>query len=100
MSEDTTAGGEPQDTGAQSELPDTAMMSGSDEGEPGERLAPLPLDDSDKAVLAALREPGHATGDSVEDGPEVAAAAEDDSPLPVREPVRRDDPLDAQFREP
>jgi hypothetical protein len=94
MSENGSVGSVP------GELPDTAMMSGSDEGEPGEHLAHPPLDESDEAVLEALLEPGNSTGSAAEDSPQVVAAAEDDAPLPVEQPVTSDDPLDAQFREP
>src|SRR4051794_28812000 len=88
------------DASVPGELPETAMMSGSDEGQPSEHLAHLPLDESDEAVLEALRQTGETAATAVEDSPAVAGAAEDDSPLPVDEPVTRQDPLDPLFREP
>jgi hypothetical protein len=66
-----------------SELPDTAMATGNDEGEPG-RPDTRPLAKDERELLKELRKPADGVAEpAVEDGPEVAAAAADDAPLPA-----------------
>jgi hypothetical protein len=65
-----------------SELPDTAMATGNDEGEPGQPDT-RPLERDERRLLEELKKSADGTGEpAVEDAPEVAAAAADDSPLP------------------
>jgi hypothetical protein len=64
-----------------SELPDTAMATGNDEGEPG-RPDTRPLATDERRLLEALTEPAEGEPEpAVEDAPEMASAAADDSPL-------------------
>ncbi|MGY1855587.1 hypothetical protein [Modestobacter sp. SYSU DS0290] len=79
-------------------LPDTAMATGNDEGEPGESSHP-PLGAGEQEVLAALGQPDDRPAEpAVEDRPEVAAAAADDAPLPADgSGGGNDDGLDARF---
>jgi len=81
-----------------SELPDTAMATGNDEGEPGIPDT-RPLAKDERKLLKQLQKPADGEGQpAVEDGPEVAAAAADDAPLPTDGPVGgNDDGLDAEF---
>ncbi len=66
----------------ESTLPDTAMATGNDEGEPGERHVG-PLDAEDRELLEALEHPeGGSAAPAVEDSPEFAAAVADDAPVP------------------
>jgi len=81
-------------------VPDTAMMSGSDEGEPGERLADPPLTSEDVEVLDALRHADPPVVDAREDTAAAARAASDDSVLPTDGATTGADPLDPVFREP
>ncbi|WP_111765812.1 hypothetical protein [Nakamurella deserti] len=53
------------------------LATGSDAGAPGEDSAPPPQD-GDDAALAALRGSGGTPVESVEDDPEMAAAARED----------------------
>ena len=79
-------------------LPDSAMATGNDEGEPGERDT-RPLEKDERRLLKQLRKPadGHAEP-ALEDGPEVAAAVADDSPLPGDGTAGGNaDGLDAEF---
>lgn len=62
----------------------SAMDTGSDEGEPGDRGV-TPADREDVAALEA-EPPGDDVGPAVEDDPEVAEAAADDAPLPDQAP--------------
>jgi hypothetical protein len=72
--------GPPQES---AELPDSGMMTGSDEGAPGERLPSGPLDADDEATLRALQESdGDATSAAVEESEAAVRAVEDDAPLP------------------
>lgn len=82
-----------------SEVPDTAMMSGSDDGEPGERRADLPLSDADGRLLEELRRPAPPVVEAREDSPRTAGAVRDDSTVPPAGPTGPD-PLDPVFREP
>jgi len=64
-----------------SELPDTAMATGNDEGEPGQADT-RPLERDERRLLKALRKPAEGTAEpAVEDSPEVAAAVADGTPL-------------------
>lgn len=63
-------------------LPDTAMASGSDDGEPGENTQSTPRP-GDAALLQDLEQPTSPPMDAVEDSPAAAHAVEDDSVLPV-----------------
>jgi hypothetical protein len=66
-----------------STLPDTAMATGNDQGEPGERSTGGPLDAEDRQLLEALEHPVDAPAEpAAEDAPEVASAVADDAPLP------------------
>jgi len=65
-----------------SELPDTAMATGNDDGEPG-RPDTRPLAPEERQLLEALEQPADGPAEpAVEDAPEVAAAVADGSPLP------------------
>jgi hypothetical protein len=90
-------------------VPDSAMDTGSEDGEPGGTTDATPLTDEERAILDRLR---HAEGRRVvdraaEDSPAAGEAAEDDAPLPGLGPDTRraggtggTDPLDPVFREP
>jgi|UPI00047AB1B4 hypothetical protein len=66
-----------------SEIPDTAMATGNDEGEPGHPDT-RPLAKDERKLLKELRKSADGSGEpAVEDGPEMAAAAGDDAPLPA-----------------
>jgi hypothetical protein len=85
----------PDDAG----LPDSAMMSGSDAGEPGEHLGPADLEPDELRLLQALA--ADATDprtDAPEDSVLAAEAAEDETPLPA-EGGPQDDGLSARFSE-
>jgi hypothetical protein len=63
--------------------PDTAMATGNDEGEPGEQRDSGPLSADERQLLERLEAPDDTPAQpAVEDSPEVAAAADDDAPLP------------------
>ncbi|WP_138760244.1 hypothetical protein [Modestobacter altitudinis] len=81
-----------------SELPDTAMATGNDEGEPGQTDT-RPLAKDERKLLKELKKSADGSGEpAVEDGPEMAAAAGDDAPLPaVADAGGNDDGLDPQF---
>jgi hypothetical protein len=65
-----------------SDLPDTAMATGNDDGEPGLNDA-RPLAPDELQLLGALEQPVDGPAEpAVEDSPEVALAAADDAPLP------------------
>ncbi len=82
-------------------VPDTAMASGSDDGEPGENTHRTPRP-GDGDLLRDLEQPASPPmDDAVEDTPAAARAVEDDSVLPVG---TRDgdgaDKLSPEFRAP
>ena len=79
-------------------LPDTAMATGNDQGEPGHPDA-RPLAEAERELLEELQKPGQGDAEpAVEDSPQVAAAAADDAPLPTDEVAGgNDDGLDAEF---
>jgi hypothetical protein len=65
-----------------SELPDTAMATGNDEGEPGQPDT-RPLERDERRLLKELKKSVDGTGEpAFEDASEVAAAVADDTPLP------------------
>ena len=79
------------------ELPDTAMATGNDEGEPGERPDAGPLAEDERRLLETLRKPGEGEAEpALEDSPVVATAVAEDSPLPSTG-GGNDDGLDAEF---
>ncbi|WP_369137146.1 hypothetical protein [Modestobacter versicolor] len=79
-----------------SELPDTAMATGNDEGTPGERSTG-PLAKDERKLLKELKKPAGGTAEpALEDSPEVAAAVADDAPLPGSGGANQDG-LDAEF---
>ena len=85
---------------APDERPDDAMDTGSDAGAPGDHLPDAPLTEAERVALAdfLVTEPDPVIG-AVEDAPEAAEAADDDSPLPAFGPGGdRDDPDTPEFR--
>jgi hypothetical protein len=69
-------------TDPESVLPDSAMDTGSDAGEPGGHLGPGDLDPDEERLLAALeRDAGGAASPA---DPALVRAAEDEAPLPAR----------------
>ena len=78
--------------------PESAMSTGSEEGQPRSHLAEPPLTDSEQELLDRLRQPGPAVVEPVEASPAVAVAADDDSVLPARQgPGGGGDGLAPQF---
>ncbi|HVE97437.1 MAG TPA: hypothetical protein VNA67_10685 [Pseudonocardiaceae bacterium] len=79
-------------------VPDTAMATGSEDGEPGEQPDEPPLRPDERAVLTDLAGSADKTK-AVEDSPAVARAAKDDSVLPVDAGSHGDenDPLTPEF---
>ncbi|MGY1742749.1 MULTISPECIES: hypothetical protein [unclassified Blastococcus] len=84
----------PETTGP--DLPDSGMASGSDAGEPGERLGGGDLRPDEERLLAELRR-----GVDDTDPPDTEAqlrAAEDEVPLPAEGGAQQDG-LEAEFSE-
>jgi hypothetical protein len=82
------------------QLPDTAMASGSDAGTPGEHLGPGQLDADERRLLHELTgDPTPARTDAPEDTLLAVRAAEDEGPLPAHG-GSQDDGLDAVFDPP
>jgi len=94
-------------------LPDTAMDTKSEEGDPGGPTDTTPLTADERALLDRLRDGGgtDVVGTPAEESPAFAAAAAADSPVPVDRPGadqpgadqpgrQEPDPLDPVFREP
>jgi hypothetical protein len=81
-------------------VPETAMATGSDDGEPGEQPDERPLRPEEWAVLAPRELEGGI--EAVEDSPAATSAARDDSVLPIDSPDAddEDDPLTPEFRAP
>jgi hypothetical protein len=86
-------------------VPDTAMATGSEDGDPGEQLGERPLHPDESALLADI--PGSAdVTTAVEDSAAAARAAADDSVLPIEAASGVDassggneaDPLTPEFR--
>jgi hypothetical protein len=93
---DPNDGGELPDTA----LPDSAMASGSDAGEPGEHLGPADLLPDEQRLLSALeRDVDDPRTDAPEDSDLAAGAAEDERPL-AAEGGPQDDGLNAPFSDP
>jgi hypothetical protein len=66
-----------------SEIPDTAMATGNDEGEPGQPDT-RPLAPDERRLLEALEQPTDGPAEpAVEDDPVVTSAAAGDSTLPA-----------------
>jgi len=76
------------------DLPDTAMASGSDAGEPGEHLGPADLGPDEQRLLQALERDVDPT--PAEDADLLVEAAEDEAPLP-EEGGAQDDGLSPRF---
>jgi hypothetical protein len=80
-----------------SELPDTAMATGNDEGEPGQPDT-RPLERDERRLLKELRKSADGTGaPALEDSPEVASAVADDTPRPGTGGGANPDGLDPEF---
>jgi hypothetical protein len=88
-------------------VPDTAMATGSEDGDPGEQLGERPLGPDESPLLADI--PGSTDMiTAVEDSAAAARAAADDSVLPVDTGSGADagsggndaDPLTPEFRAP
>jgi hypothetical protein len=80
-----------------SELPDTAMATGNDEGEPGQPDT-RPLAKDERKLLEQLQKPTDDPAEpAVEDAPEVAAAVADDAPLPTGTAGEQEDGLAPEF---
>ena len=80
-----------------SELPDTAMATGNDEGEPGQPDT-RPLAEDERELLKQLQESTDDPAEpAVEDAPVGAAAAADDAPLPTGAAGEQDDGLTPEF---
>lgn len=88
-------------TGDDETLPDTAMASGSDAGEPGEHLGGGSLRPDERRLLEDLERdvPGGTDRGEGGDDESVVEAAEDEAPLPA-EGGSQDDGLDARFSDP
>ena len=81
-------------------LPDTAMASGSDAGEPGEHLGPAALRPDERRLLEALeRDAADPATGPAEDPVAAVRAAEDEGPLPA-DGGPQDDGLAARFSDP
>ncbi|NYJ06861.1 hypothetical protein [Petropleomorpha daqingensis] len=79
------------------DLPDTAMASGSDAGEPGEHLGPADLGPDEQRLLQALESDIDRSPD--EDADLLVEAAEDEAPLPAQGGAQ-DDGLSPRFSAP
>jgi|tagenome__1003787_1003787.scaffolds.fasta_scaffold20097547_2 hypothetical protein len=80
-----------------SELPDSAMATGNDEGEPG-LSDTRPLAHDERRLLKELTKPAKGSAEpAVEDAPQVASAAADDTPLPGAGGGGNPDGLDPEF---
>ncbi len=79
---------------------DGAMMTGSDAGEPGERLSPPPLTDTDRVLLQELATRSEPVVQPVEEQAATVGAAEDDAPLPLETAPGQPDELNPEFRGP
>ncbi|HZB48459.1 MAG TPA: hypothetical protein VE547_05145, partial [Mycobacteriales bacterium] len=66
-------------------VPDSAMDTGSEDGEPGGTTDATPLTDEERAILDRLRHAGgqDVVGPTPEQSPAAGSAAEDDAPLPA-----------------
>jgi hypothetical protein len=90
----------PMDRNGADDLPDTAMASGSDAGEPGEHLRPADLLPDERRLLSELeRDVEDPPTDFPEDSELAVEAAEDETPLPA-EGGEQDDGLNPRFSNP
>ena len=82
-------------------LLDSAMDTGRDGGEPGDRPDEGPLSDDERALLDQLAHDDGAdvVTDAPEDSPEAARAVADDAPLPGPAPTGGSDADTPQFRD-
>ena len=81
-------------------VPDSAMASGSDAGEPGEHLGSRDLSPDEERLLSELeRDVEDPDTDAPEDSLAALRAAEDEAPLPDRG-GRQDDGLTPRFSSP
>lgn len=81
-------------------LPDSAMASGTDAGQPGGHLGPGDLAPDEERLLAALERDARTSRDiPVEESLALVRAAEDEAPLPAQG-GRPDDGLTPQFTAP
>jgi hypothetical protein len=88
------------DPDSDSAIPDSAMASGSDAGEPGEHLGGRDLEPDEERLLAELaRGVEDADTDAPEDSDAALHAAEDEAPLPA-EGGAQDDGLSPRFSSP
>jgi hypothetical protein len=79
------------------DLPDSGMASGSDAGEPGERLGSGDLRPDEERLLARLEQDVDAPPPDASDA--EVRAAEDDAPLPEPGGAQADG-LEAEFSDP
>ena len=87
-------------TDPDSALPDSGMDTGSDAGEPGDRLGEGDLDPDEARLLAELaRGVEDPPTDAPEDSPAALRAAEDETPLPA-DGGAQDDGLSPRFSSP
>jgi hypothetical protein len=92
--------GPPDRTLADSALPDSAMASGSDAGEPGEHLGPSDLQPDEQRLLQALeRDLDPPVADDSRETVAALRAAEDEGPLPAHG-GQQDDGLSVVFDPP
>ena len=81
-------------------IPDSAMDTGSDAGEPGERLGGQDLAPDEERLLAELaRDVDDPSTDAPEDSVAALRAAEDETPLPAQG-GHQDDGLSPRFISP
>ena len=80
-------------------LPDSAMASGSDAGEPGGHLGPGDLEPEEERLLAALERDTGPRGPAGEETLAAVRAAEDEAPLPAQGGAQ-DDGLTPRFSSP
>jgi hypothetical protein len=81
--------------------PDTAMMSGSDDGEPGEHLAEPPLTSDEMALLENLQHGEPRVVTAVEDSPMTVTAVQDETAIPLPASTQQqEDGLAPPFEEP
>ena len=87
-------------TDPENALPDSAMETGSEAGEPGGHLGPGDLSPDEERLLAALERDARGLREpSIEESLPEVRAAEDDAPLPD-EGGEPDDGLTPRFTEP
>jgi hypothetical protein len=80
-------------------LPDSAMASGTDAGEPGEHLGPADLLPDEQRLLSELERGAGGAPGAAEDSSAAVEAAEDEAPLPA-EGGPQDDGLNPEFSNP